>query len=67
MKIPIDVKAIRTALGETQEAFGRRFGVDQATIHRWESLGIPEHGAARAVMERFVADLQQFTAQGAAE
>lgn len=33
------VKSVRTRLGENQTAFGRRFGVDQSTISKWE------HGA----------------------
>lgn len=30
------VKTIRSHLGENQTAFGRRFGVDQSTISKWE-------------------------------
>jgi len=30
------VKAIRNSLGENQTVFGRRFGVDQSTVSKWE-------------------------------
>lgn len=30
------IKSLRTALGESQAVFGERFGVEQATISRWE-------------------------------
>lgn len=48
------VKAARTRLGETQAAFALRFGVDQATIHRWETDGIPERGTARIAVEQIL-------------
>lgn len=45
-----DVKAARERLGESQTAFAKRFGVDQSTIHRWETDGVPDRGVtARAV------------------
>jgi DNA-binding transcriptional regulator YiaG len=56
---PIDLKAIRDRLGESQDEFGRRFGVDQGTISRWETSGIPKRGAARSLIERVVADIPQ--------
>ncbi len=42
-----DIKAARLRLDESQAKFGKRLGVDQATIHRWETKGIPDRGAAR--------------------
>ena len=51
----MDAEVIRQArqkMGESQAAFGRRFGVDQSTVHRWESLGPPRSGAARKSLER---------------
>lgn len=33
---PIDVKALRTEIGMTQEEFAARFGVSTATLRHWE-------------------------------
>lgn len=53
------LKEVRARLGETQEVFGVRFGVDQATVHRWEVKGIPARGAARKAIERFVEEVDR--------
>lgn len=54
------LREARMRLGESQETFGRlRFGVDQATVHRWETNGIPVRGAARKAIERFLEELAQ--------
>lgn len=45
------IKSIRKKLGENQTAFAARFGVDQATLSRWETKGIPERGATRIAVE----------------
>ena len=38
-----NIRRLREALGETQGQFGRRFGVEQPTVSRWErSLSPPE-------------------------
>lgn len=58
-----DIKAIRKSLGESQTEFARRFGVDQATIHRWETSGEPSRGPARIVLE----NLRQAVRSEAAE
>ena len=58
MLLPADLKALRKHLGETQLIFAARFGVDQATIHRWETDGIPDVGAARVAVERFAQDFR---------
>lgn len=55
--IDMDVKSIRKALGESQEVFGDRFGVNQTTVHRWETKGIPARGTARTAIHRLVCDL----------
>ena len=36
-----DILRIRIGLGEKQGPFGRRFGVTQTTISRWEKFGVP--------------------------
>ncbi len=52
------IKSARLAAKESQEAFARRFGVDQATVHRWENKGPPTRGAARMAIERVLAELE---------
>lgn len=54
-----DIKKARKALRESQAAFGSRFGVDQATIHRWEKNGLPDQGTARVAVETFLESLQR--------
>jgi len=51
------IKSARVGLGESQAAFGERFGVDQSTVHRWETDGPPERGAAGKAIERVLVDL----------
>ncbi len=58
-----DIKAARNLLKESQAAFAKRFGVDQATVHRWEKKGLPEHGTARVAVESLLGDLQAERAQ----
>ena len=48
----------RTELGETQTVFAARFGVDQSTIHRWETTGVPERGTAAFAVERVILELE---------
>jgi DNA-binding transcriptional regulator YiaG len=52
------VRAAREQLGESQAAFGARFGVDQSTVHLWETRGIPGRGTARVALERLFDDLK---------
>lgn len=56
---PDKIKTARENRGETQEVFGRRFGVDQSTVHRWETEGVPNRGPARQLIERVLAELSQ--------
>lgn len=51
------LRAARERLGESQAAFADRFGVNQSTIHRWETEGPPASGTARRLIERVVSDL----------
>ena len=57
MLTPAILRSTRERLGETQAQFARRFGVDQTTIHRWESDGLPERGPARMALERVIAEV----------
>jgi DNA-binding transcriptional regulator YiaG len=51
------IKAARLSLKESQASFAGRFGVDQATVHRWETYGLPERGAARKAVEKFLREV----------
>jgi DNA-binding transcriptional regulator YiaG len=51
------VKSVREDLGESQAAFGERFGVDQSTVHRWEKEGLPERGVAKRAVEKFIEEI----------
>jgi DNA-binding transcriptional regulator YiaG len=55
---PKMVKDARVRLGETQAAFAERFGVNQTTVHRWETDGPPEIGAAGKAIELVLAELE---------
>ena len=52
-----EIKAARLSLKENQVEFAKRFGVDQATIHRWETKGLPERGPARVAIENFLSNM----------
>jgi DNA-binding transcriptional regulator YiaG len=52
------IKKIREDRRETQVAFGARFGVDQSTIHRWETNGITDRGVTRLAIERVLSELK---------
>ncbi|MBW7966774.1 helix-turn-helix transcriptional regulator [Bradyrhizobium sp. BR 10261] len=57
----MDGKLIRLArerVGESQAAFGERFGVDQSTVHRWETNGPPTRGPARKAIEREISAIE---------
>lgn len=51
------IKQVRAGRRETQGEFGAHFGVDQATIHRWEAKGITERGVTALAVERVLAEL----------
>ena len=53
------LKKVRLRLGESQAVFALRFGVDQATVHRWESNGIPGRGTTQKTIERFLREFKQ--------
>lgn len=51
------LKKVRIDLGESQTTFAGRFGVDQATVSRWETEGPPDRGMAAKLIERVLGDL----------
>lgn len=57
------IREAREKVGETQAVFADRFGVDQATVHRWETQGPPKRGAGRRALER---ELSAIEREGAA-
>ena len=50
------IRTAREKLDESQLEFGRRFGVDQSTISRWEQ-GPPTKGPIRILIEYVLAEL----------
>jgi DNA-binding transcriptional regulator YiaG len=55
----IDVRTVRTSLGESQTAFAERFGVDQSAVSRWEKEGLPNRGAARNAVEKLADEVSR--------
>lgn len=51
------IETARKGLNETQAEFGRRFGVDQSTIHRWETQGVTDRGVTAMAVERILSEL----------
>jgi DNA-binding transcriptional regulator YiaG len=56
---PEMLKSARDRLKESQAAFAARFGVDQSTVHRWETDGVPSRGAAAKAIERVLEELAE--------
>ena len=46
----VDVKAIRTKVGMTQEQFATRFGFSTATLRHWERGDRSPHGLALVLL-----------------
>jgi DNA-binding transcriptional regulator YiaG len=58
----MDGKKIRSArekLGESQEDFAKRFGVDQTTLSRWETMGVPARGTSKRLVERVLYEIRE--------
>jgi DNA-binding transcriptional regulator YiaG len=47
----VDVKALRTRLGISQEAFAGRYGLDVATVRNWEQGRTQPDGPAAALLQ----------------
>ncbi|MBN9695744.1 MAG: helix-turn-helix domain-containing protein [Zoogloea sp.] len=47
---PVDVKALRTKVGMTQEQFAARFGFSTATLRHWERGDRAPHGPALVLL-----------------
>jgi DNA-binding transcriptional regulator YiaG len=52
MSTPLDVKALRADLDESQETFGKRFGVTQTAVLRWEKGGAPTRGLVAEALKK---------------
>lgn len=52
MNTQLDVKALRNDLGESQETFGKRFGVTQTAVLRWEKGGAPTRGLVADALKK---------------
>jgi DNA-binding transcriptional regulator YiaG len=53
------IRRAREKVGESQAVFGRRLGVDQSTVHRWETKGPPSNGPARKALERELSAIEE--------
>jgi len=54
-----ELRAQRERVGETQSQFAERFGVNQSTIHRWETLGVARIKATRVLIEAVLKDVRR--------
>lgn len=57
MSDPISIRQLRKARGWTQDEMAAYFGVDKATVWRWENRGVPIRGPARQAIERAIESL----------
>lgn len=48
----LDILSIRKALRLTQSQLAEMAGVNLATVWRWENVGVPKRGPARAFLMR---------------
>jgi DNA-binding transcriptional regulator YiaG len=53
----LQIKRAREHLQENQTQFAGRFGVDQSTIHRWESNGLPDRGTALIAVQAILQEI----------
>lgn len=59
MLTPEAIRLAREATDESQAAFAARFGVHQATIHRWETRGPPTRGPGAMAIEQIIAGIEK--------
>jgi putative transcriptional regulator len=59
---PVDVKAIRARLGQSQSEFARMIGVSVATLQNWEQGRRRPEGPARALLTVAAANPQAVAA-----
>jgi transcriptional regulator with XRE-family HTH domain len=52
MQRTIRIEDLLTRLGLTQAQLAEKAGVTTMTVWRWKKYGLPEHGPARALLER---------------
>jgi transcriptional regulator with XRE-family HTH domain len=52
------IRALRERLGDTQEDFAKRFGVERTTVTMWEKNGTPKAGSGRNHCDRIISELQ---------
>jgi len=52
-----DIRLARENAKESQAQFAQRFGVDQSTIHRWETDGPPARGPAGMAIDQILKDM----------
>lgn len=55
MDTDLDLAAARRRLKLTQGELAARWGLDIATIWRWENRGLPKRGAGRVLVDDLVA------------
>ncbi len=63
----MDGQALRSArlrIGETQEQFCIRLGVDQTTLSKWETNGLPRTGPGRMLLEKVLTELLDMPSMG---
>jgi DNA-binding transcriptional regulator YiaG len=53
----INLRKARWRVGESQQEFAARLGVDQSTYSRWENGMLPTKGPARVTIEYVLADI----------
>lgn len=57
MSDAINIRQFREARGWTQGEMANYFGVDKATVWRWENRGVPARGPARQAIERAISSM----------
>ena len=53
------IRKERERIGESQDEFAKRFGVDQATISRWENNAVPPRGSSLKLISLVLAALKE--------